>query len=167
MNYCPSCGTKVESFWNVCSNCGYRLSEERISTIVQKQPEMQIEPLRAEIPPPVKIVASKPSNGYFETEKTYGTVALVAGIIGLGLTFLIIFLRIIGISTSSLIIFNNLMIIILCILAIVSGILGIVKDDSKAMGIIGLILGVAGLIGLYIRVIFFILRVYIPFPFFD
>lgn len=159
MNYCPNCGREVESFWNVCANCGYRLSEERISTIVQKEPERQISS-------PVKTVVSKPSNGYFEPEKTYGTVALIAGIIGLGLTFLIIFIRIFGVF-SSLIIFNNVMVIILCILAIVSGILGIVKDDSKAMGIIGLILGVAGLIGLYIRFIFFILRIFIPFPFFD
>jgi hypothetical protein len=165
MNYCPNCGTKVESFWNVCANCGYIISKEKISIIAQREPEKQQKPIRIIRSETVKAVTPKPSKDYFETEKAYGTVALIAGIISFGLTLLVIVLKMISSSTSSLIIFNNVMIVILSSLAIISGILGIVKDDSKGMGITGLILGIAGLIILYVRFIMFILHIFIPFPF--
>ncbi|MFX1496394.1 MAG: zinc ribbon domain-containing protein [Promethearchaeota archaeon] len=164
MNYCPNCGTKVESFWNVCANCGYHISERSIPTLIQKEQEKQFTQVRTATPKPVKTLASKPPEGYFEPERTYGTVALVAGIVGLGLTFLIIFLRIIGTFTLPLLTFNNVMIIILAILAIITGIIGIIKDNPKVMGIIGLILGVTGLIVLFIRAVFFIVNLFIPLP---
>ena len=43
MNYCPNCGTPVESHWKVCANCGHRLSREQISILPQKEPETQVE----------------------------------------------------------------------------------------------------------------------------
>jgi len=165
MNYCPNCGIKIESFWNVCANCGNVFSEDRISMIIQRNVEKQQHPISIATPEPVKKVTPKSSEDYFEPQKTYGTVALIGGIISLGLTLLIIVLKMLGPSMSSLIIFNNVMTVILSFLAIISGILGIVKDDSKGLGITGLILGIGGLVILYIRFIFFILRILIPFPF--
>ncbi|MFX0033868.1 MAG: zinc ribbon domain-containing protein [Candidatus Hodarchaeota archaeon] len=164
MNYCPNCGIKIESFWNVCANCGYVFSEDRVSMILQSNIEKKQYPISIAASEPVKKIPPKISGDYFEPQKTYGTVALIAGIICLGLSLVIMVLKMIGPSMSSLIIFNNVMILILSCLAIISGILGIVKDDSKGLGITGLILGIGGLVILYIRFIFFILRIFIPFP---
>ncbi|MFX0075418.1 MAG: hypothetical protein ACFE96_08250 [Candidatus Hermodarchaeota archaeon] len=49
--------------------------------------------------------------------------------------------------------------------AIIFGIIGIIKDDSKGLGIAGLILGIIGLIIEIIIFLFFIPFIYSLFPF--
>ncbi len=68
--------------------------------------------------------------------KTFGALALVFGLIALlaGWAF-IIFVP-----------FGTYILYALCGLAIVFGIIGIIKDDSKGMGIAGMILGILALI---------------------
>ena len=61
MNYCPNCGTQVESFWKVCANCSHKLSIEDISTIAQKEPDNQTKI--------VEPVTPKPSYTYFKPKK--------------------------------------------------------------------------------------------------
>jgi hypothetical protein len=156
MNYCSNCGTKVESFWNVCANCGYRLSKEMTSAIVEKKPENQ----------EIQIVTPKESYSYFKPQKTYGTYALTFGIIGFGLSIVTLILRILPILTFTPIslVINNLFIIILGIIAVIFGFVGIFKDDSKGMAIAGLILGLGIFVILFIRFIVFIRYSIIPIP---
>lgn len=68
--------------------------------------------------------------------KTFGALALVFGLIALlaGWAF-ILFVP-----------FGDYILYALCGLAIVFGIIGIIKDDSKGMGIAGLIIGIIALI---------------------
>ncbi|MFX1479678.1 MAG: hypothetical protein ACFFCI_16265 [Promethearchaeota archaeon] len=71
--------------------------------------------------------------------KTFGIIALLMGIIGIiviALFFILVF------AIGFVIPWWDLIVIILGALAIVFGIIGIAKDDSKGLGIVGLILGI-------------------------
>lgn len=72
--------------------------------------------------------------------KTFGIIALLAGLAGL----ILLALLWIGIFFAPLLLFPyiGLIIIVAGALAIIFGIIGIVKDDSKGLGITGLILGI-------------------------
>ena len=146
MNYCPNCGINVESSWKVCVNCGHRLVDEETSVKTQEDPESQAKK--------VEVVTPKPSYFFAKPQRKYGITALLLGIICFSLSFLIMGLRTIGFSILDYIISliaGNAISLILSILAVIFGILGIAKDDSKGMGIAGLILGVLNIIGFFVR----------------
>ncbi len=68
----------------------------------------------------------------------FGIVSLILSIIGIGTLFLrFIFFNFFFIGPAGIVFF---------VLAIIFGIIGIAKDDSKAPGIIGLIIGIVGAI---------------------
>jgi len=152
MNYCPNCGTPVEPYWNVCANCGHKLSREQISTVPQKETETRVKT--------VESVKPKPSPGYFEPQKTNGILALSFGIIGISLSFLIMLLRSFG--YSYIIIPLNVIVILSGIIAVIFGIIGCVKDDSKGMAITGLIFGIASFILVLIRYYLYLWSSIIP-----
>lgn len=68
--------------------------------------------------------------------KTFGALALVFGLIAL----------VVGWALMLFVPFGDYIVYALAVLAIIFGIIGIVKDDSKGMGIAGLILGIIALI---------------------
>lgn len=70
--------------------------------------------------------------------KVFGIISLVCGICGLAFPWIPYF--------------GGLWVIALPIIAIVFGGIGIAKDDSKGMGIAGLVLGIVGIV-MYIVVI--------------
>ncbi len=141
MNYCPNCGTPVESDWKVCANCGNNLSPERISTLPQKEPETQVKA--------GEVVRTMPYPGYYEPQKTNGIIAFSFGIMGIGLSFLIMILRSHGYSLTPLMIALNVVIILIGFVAVIFGIIGCAKDDSKALAVLGLLCGL-GSFGLYL-----------------
>ncbi|MFX1496393.1 MAG: zinc ribbon domain-containing protein [Promethearchaeota archaeon] len=154
MNYCPNCGTKVESFWNVCANCGYRLSKEVSSTIIEKKPQKE----------EIQIATTKESYNYFKPQKKQGPYALTFGIIGFGLSIVTLILRINPILTFIAIslVINNLFIFVMGITAVIFGFIGIFKDDSKGMAIAGLNLGAGIFILFYIRFVIYLRYSIIP-----
>ncbi|MFX0048949.1 MAG: hypothetical protein ACFE8G_12390 [Candidatus Hermodarchaeota archaeon] len=68
--------------------------------------------------------------------KTFGALALVFGLIAL----------LAGWAIMIFVPFGDYIMYALCGLAIILGIVGIIKDDSKGMGIAGMILGIIALI---------------------
>jgi len=68
--------------------------------------------------------------------KTFGALALVFGLIAL----------LVGWAILIFVPFGSYILYALCGLAIIFGIIGIIKDDSKGMGITGMILGIIALI---------------------
>jgi hypothetical protein len=79
--------------------------------------------------------------------KTFGALALVFGLVALlgGWAFLLF------------VPFGDYILYALCGLAVVFGIIGIIKDDSKGMGIAGLILGIiAAFLWIILWVIIFV-----------
>ncbi len=141
MTYCPNCGTPVESDWKVCANCGYKLSPEQISTLYQKEPETQVKT--------VEVVRTTPYPGYFEPQKTNGIIAFSLGIMGIGLSFLIMILRSYGYRLTPVMITLNAVIILCGFVAVIFGIIGCAKDDSKTLAVLGLLSGI-GSFGLYL-----------------
>ncbi|MFX1267354.1 MAG: hypothetical protein ACFFAK_05280, partial [Promethearchaeota archaeon] len=89
-----------------------------------------------------------------------GITALVIGIIGFSWSFSLIILRILNLYSASGFMVGNLFTVMLGIIAIIFGIVGISKDDSKGMGVAGLILGIANIICFIIRFVIF----FIPWP---
>ncbi|MFX1496392.1 MAG: hypothetical protein ACFFBH_02590 [Promethearchaeota archaeon] len=150
MNYCLDFGSKVKSFWKVCAKCGHYLPREGRFITTHKKPEIQIKKVETAI--------STDNYPNFKPKKTYGPFALIFGMIGLFLSLVIIIIRIkqiILISTGLLI--NNFFIIFIGLLAVIFGIVGIFKDDSQDMAIVGLVFGTFIFVlfffrvGLYIR----------------
>lgn len=68
--------------------------------------------------------------------KTFGALALVFGLLAL----------LVGWAILIFVPYGNYIMYALCGLAIVFGIIGIIKDDSKGMGIAGMILGFIALV---------------------
>jgi hypothetical protein len=148
MNYCPNCGTPVESNWKVCANCGHNLSREQVSILPQKEPEPQVKT--------VEFVRTTPYPGYFEPQKTNGIIAFSFGIMGIGLSFLIMILRSYGYRLTPFMMIFNIIIILFGFVAVIFGITGCAKDDSKALAVLGLLFGI-GSFGLYlIRYLFYL-----------
>ena len=122
MNYCPSCGTKVESDWNVCPDCGYNLKAEREdytpTQIVQQshisQPAPQYQP---------------PKQPYYAggQQSTYGVIAVIFGILGLCIFFY-------GLG------------FVFGIIAVVLGAIGQGKDDNPSIAVGGLVLGIIDIV---------------------
>lgn len=154
MNYCPNCGIPVEPDWKVCANCGHKLLREQTSTFTQKEPETQVKT--------VEIVRTMPYPGYFEPQKTNGIFAFSFGIMGLGLSFLIMILRSYGYRLTPLMITFNAVIILSGIVAVIFGITGCAKDDSKALAVLGLIFGIGSFLLLLIRYFLYFYSSIIP-----
>ena len=159
MNYCPYCGSSIESSWKVCAHCGQKLVDEEVSTVAQKEPEVQNEKVEAEVPKPV-VAQYKPQAYQASPTRANGITALVLGIIGFSWSFSLIILRIVNLYSPSGFMVGNLFTVMLGIIAIIFGIVGIGKDDSKGMGVAGLILGIASIICFIIRFAIF----FIPWP---
>ncbi|MFW9822454.1 MAG: zinc-ribbon domain-containing protein [Candidatus Thorarchaeota archaeon] len=115
--YCYNCGAEVEDSWKICPNCGKDLKE---SHVPQPQPTTQVQP-PSQQPETVKKTIS--SGG----QNLYGAVALICGVVGLIVSFVMI-----GIFVG--------------LLAIVLGGIGISKDENNTMAVIGLILGIIDLV---------------------
>jgi len=113
--YCTNCGSEVEDSWNACPNCGRILRATQVpqhQSIPQAQPQRQHAPQPYQVQPYQRSYSSSGGN-------TYGTIAIVLGIIGLfcgGIIFGFI--------------------------AIVMGGLGLNRDDNNGMAIVGLVLGI-------------------------
>ncbi|MFX0026950.1 MAG: zinc ribbon domain-containing protein, partial [Candidatus Hermodarchaeota archaeon] len=150
MNYCPYCGSNIESSWKVCAHCGHSLVDEEVSTVTQKEPEAQTEEVEAEVPKTV-VAQYKPQVYQASPTRANGITALVIGIIGFSWSFSLIILRIVNVYSPSGFMVGNLFTVMLGIIAIIFGIVGISKDDSKGMGVVGLILGIANIICFIIR----------------
>lgn len=117
--FCTNCGTEVEGSFNVCPNCGKVLKEGAI-TRPQPPPPVQMQPQPQRVQPYQQPYQQRyrRSGGY---GNTHGAVALVCGIVGL---------------------FCGIGGIIFGIVAIVMGGLGLNRDESNGMAIVGLILGI-------------------------
>ena len=77
--------------------------------------------------------------------KTFGILALIFGLIAI----------LAGAAIMGFIpVFGNYIMYALCILTIIFAIIGILKDESKILGIVGLILGIIAVIRLFIYIIF-------------
>ena len=120
MNYCPNCGSKIESHWNVCPNCGNQFQKEeqpthpfRSQTIISR-PKFSVSKT-----PIYKSVKSSPENDLF------GIIAVIFVIIAFATVFVI-----------------DILGLILGILAIVFGIIGWIKGDTPAIAGIGLFIGI-------------------------
>lgn len=123
--YCIECGSEIEESWNACPSCGKVLKEVNVS---QPQPVAQPQPVSQPQPQP-QPYQTRPYQRSYSTggQNTYGTVALVCGIIGLfcgGILFGII--------------------------AIVMGGLGLSKDDNTGMAVIGLVLGLIDIVCFFV-----------------
>ncbi|MFW9947530.1 MAG: zinc ribbon domain-containing protein [Candidatus Odinarchaeota archaeon] len=160
MNYCPYCGSNVVSSWKVCANCGHRLIDEEVSTITQEEPKIQTGKIEIE-PPKVEKPYYKTQVYQTSPRRANGITALIVGIIGFSWSFALIILRILDLYSASGFMVGNLFTGMLGIIAIIFGIVGISKDDTKGMGVAGLILGIANIICIIIRFVIF----FIPWPF--
>lgn len=141
MNFCPQCGTKVVTSWNVCPNCGHNLKSERgyqqpaqtkipVQTYPQDKPRHQLDDYR-------------PRNN-----NTNGIIALIFGLLGL----------------------FSVVPIVGSILGIVFGAIGRKKDDPAKMAIAGLIIGIIGIvvwIAFYLFLFFSIFRAFYYYPYMD
>jgi uncharacterized membrane protein YvbJ len=127
MPYCPQCGTKIETQWNACPNCGYDLKQEfeliKANSQGTNQPhyerfssDQQQENYR-----PIRTYSASPIN-------TNGIIALIFGLLG--------FCCIIG---------SFYLIFIFAVIAIVFGAIGMKKDEKPQMAKIGLVLGIIDL----------------------
>ena len=117
MNFCSQCGTKLVASWNVCPNCGYSLKLDR----GYQQP--------AQFQPPVQIYTQqktqyRPYNYRPRSNNTYGTAALIFGLLGL--------FGVIPIVGS--------------IISIVLGAVGKNSDDDPRTAKAGLVLGIIGIV---------------------
>ena len=144
--FCIECGKEVEESWNACPSCGKILKEVNVpqpqpQPVAQPQPQPQPQPVAQPQPQPQPY----PTRLYQRTYSTggqnsYGTAALVCGIIGLfcgGILFGII--------------------------AIVLGGLGLGRDDNTGMAVIGLVLGLIDFVCFFIMM-FWVLSWFTWFP---
>ena len=125
MNYCPSCGTKVEPDWNICPDCGYNLKSER-GDYHQPQPSYITQPPQMTQPTPQY---QPPKQPYYAggQQNVYGIIAIVFGILGLCIFFY-------GIG------------FVFGIIAIILGGIGQGKDDNPSMAVGGVVLGIIDIV---------------------
>jgi hypothetical protein len=123
--YCSYCGTELEESWNVCPTCGKKLKETESHPYrfqSQVQPNQSTDQVvrnpyrQSRLTSYQKVYTTRA--GY-----NYGSASLICGILGL----------IIGIFFIGP---------LLGILAIIFGGIGISRDETAALGAIGLILGI-------------------------
>lgn len=81
--------------------------------------------------------------------KTFGIISLLLGI-GAFVVFLLFLLGVLLTITQILFAGMDIVIIALGGIAIVFGIIGMVKDDSKALGVVGLILGIVSIVLIFV-----------------
>ncbi|MFX1489200.1 MAG: hypothetical protein ACFFBI_08640 [Promethearchaeota archaeon] len=81
--------------------------------------------------------------------KTFGIISLLLGI-GAFVVFLMFLLGVLLLITQILFAGMDIVIIALGGVAIVFGIIGMVKDDSKALGVVGLILGIVSIVLIFV-----------------
>ena len=133
--YCIECGRELEESWHACPSCGkvrrgaVNVPQPQPQPVAQPQPQPQQYPTRA-------YQKSYSTGG----QNSYGTAALVCGIIGLfcgGILFGII--------------------------AIVLGGLGLGRDDNTGMAVIGLVLGLIDFVCFFIMM-FWVLSWFTWFP---
>ena len=122
MNFCSQCGTKLVASWNVCPNCGYSLKFDRgYQQPAQLQPPVQIyTQQKPQYHPP----QYQPYNYRPRSNNTYGTAALIFGLLGL--------FGVIPIVGS--------------IISIVLGAVGKNSDDDPRTAKAGLVLGIIGIV---------------------
>ena len=112
--YCINCGQEIQESWNACPNCGKVLKEEEAPKPIpqlytQPQAPIQIQPYQ-------RSYSNRGGN-------TYGTVALILGLVGL---------------CGGFFYFG----VVLGIAAVAMGGIGLNRDDNNGMAIVGLILGI-------------------------
>ena len=117
MNFCPQCGTKIITSWNVCPNCGHNLKSER----VPQQPTQAQIPVQTYSQPKTQY---QPYGYRPRNNNTNGIVALIFGLLGL--------FGVIPIVGS--------------IVGIVLGAVGKNNDEDPRMAKAGLVLGIIGIV---------------------
>lgn len=120
--YCTNCGKEVEESWNVCPDCGIVL-RERVIQQAQSQQPVQMQPQHYQAQPSQHVYSPKGN--------TYGTAALICGV--LGIVFGIFYVG-----------------PVLGIIAIIIAGIGISRDDNAAIAIIGLFFGILDFIFFFI-----------------
>ena len=120
MNFCPECGSPLETDSRFCPNCGHELSEFTSSSAMSNNPPpTQHLPSRPQYTPSQSQVQPR----YYKQSNTNGTVALIFGILG----FFI--LPIIG-----------------SIIAIIFGAIARSREPDSSTGTAGLVLGILGIL---------------------
>ena len=127
--YCTYCGTELEESWNVCPNCGKKLKETEVHPYqIQSQPTL-VQPINQGVTNPYRQPQTQQYQKLYRTRTgyNYGGASIICGIFGLifGIFFMGVFLG---------------------ILAMILGGIGISRDESAAMGAIGIVLGIFNLI---------------------
>ncbi len=126
--YCTYCGNEIEDSWNACPNCGSKLKESNVpQTPVRSQPN-PYQQTQQQLRNPYQTQQVQPyQKKYGTTGNNFGIASIICGILGLVLGFAFIgpFL---GIP------------------AIILGGLGISRDESGALGAVGIVLGIIDLI---------------------
>jgi len=134
-NFCPNCGSKVESVWNACPNCGTALQKipsNQIAPHYYNQPTPQTRQDSYQIPAqqPYQQVPQSPYQP--RTDNSNGIASLIFGLIGFACCGLL------GIP------------------AIYFGNKGMKEDYNKTLSQIGIILGVLNLACcLFLPILFF------------
>ena len=118
MNFCPECGSQLDSDSRFCPNCGHEISEFTSSSMRSNNlpPTQYIPPRNQYIPPQTQVQ-------YYKPQSSEGNLALIFGILGFCI------LPIIG-----------------NIIAIIFGAMARSKDPDSSTGKAGLILGVLGIL---------------------
>ena len=70
MNYCPECGSRLDTDSRFCPNCGNELSEFTSSSVMSNNP------------PPTQYPPSQPQVKYYKPQSSEGNIALIFGILG-------------------------------------------------------------------------------------
>ena len=122
MNFCPQCGTKIVSSWNVCPNCGHNLKSE----LVNQQPTQVQSPKEtySQQKPQYQPRQYQPYGNRSRSNNTNGIVALIFGLLGL--------FGVIPVVGS--------------IIGIALGAIGKSKDDDPRMAKAGLIISIIGIV---------------------
>lgn len=80
-NFCPNCGTSVESTWRVCPDCGQSLTSDSVTPSYAPQPVQAPTQTYGQTPTPAHVYSGS-GNGF-------GIAGLILGLIGLVLPFFI------------------------------------------------------------------------------
>ncbi len=137
VNFCPSCGQRVEDSWSVCPNCGQKLGSLRGAPAQGTQ--YPGSPQSSQPPTPM-YGPTGVEGAPIRTSNVFGIISLIISLIGCGVIFYI----------------SMLFGVIISVVALILGILGIKKDMNRKIAIAGIVLAAIGLtIGLVTMIIIF------------